>query len=946
MLYEINIIVELLMMYISIFLVERYVFLEPGMERKKQILYYAINIGLLIVSYLLFCQSVATIWLIFIGGLNISLARKEHRIGGFFMIIPIAGIINGLFVPLLITPPVLLNFSEQKMMIYSFIVYAILANLLLLFYINGKNWRKNFQIIIAHRHVHKWERFMLCSVGILMTVYSNTLSNIPTANEYIDIFVDKLVMDMCLQGFMAFFLTITIIVLVIQGNKRWYYYEQSINMQKVEMEKEKAEAANEAKSAFLSNMSHEIRTPMNAIVGMTDILLRENHSPQTREYLNNIKNSGAALLTIINDILDFSKIESGKMEIIEEEYEPMSMFHDLSMIFLNRIGNKKVELLYDIDKNMPRKLCGDGQRIRQIIINLMNNAIKFTENGYVRLSARVNVVNEGTMELIFSVEDTGQGIKEEDIGKLFGSFSQVDTKKNHNKEGTGLGLAISKQLVELMQGTIGVKSQYGEGSTFYFTIPQKIVDARQAARIKAEPDEQVIVGLKIANEVVKQQLEQLAASYQITYVDYAGIREENVDFLITDEGTALSEKERKQLAERNGTLCILQNPMVESFMTDNATILNKPVYSLNFCQLLNHEELTFQSVVEKELHFIAPEATILVVDDNEMNLKVAKGLLEPFRMQIDTAGNGKEALQMVQEKQYDMVFMDHMMPVMDGIEATRGIRKLEDERFQNLPIIALSANATAEARELFIRERMNDFVAKPIKLKEITKCIIKWLPKELVMEAEQASGIETEEVATQNEETLPVIEGLDVAEGIKNCGSKKLFLELLGDFYKLIEPKSTKLEKCLADGMIRDYTIEVHALKNTARMIGALELSELFYQMEQLGNEGAQESLAERTPAVLELYRSYKAVLAEYGRISGEDQVQVSSEQISQTLLRLHDAMDNFDLDEADCAMKELETYALPEEMQPMVEQLSAYVADVAMEDVIQLTETMCEKLK
>ena len=401
--------------------------------------------------------------------------------------------------------------------------------------------------------------------------------------------------------------------------------------------------------------------------------------------------------------------------------------------------------------------------------------------------------------------------------------------------------------------------------------------------------------------------------------------------------------------------------MIENITDRNVTILNKPLYSLNFCQLLNHEEMTFKSAAEEELHFIAPKARILVVDDNEMNLKVAKGLLEPFQMQIDTAQNGKEALLMVQEKQYDIVFMDHMMPVMDGIEATRAIRKLENEVYQELPIVALSANATSEAKEMFLREKMNDFVAKPIKMKEIGKCILKWLPKELVEEpvkeaATQSQGVTkaTMEVGRENcsdmsnesEEALLVIEGLDVSEGIKNCGSKKLFIELLGDFYKLIEPKSNKLEKCLADGMLRDYTIEVHALKNTARMIGALELSELFYQMEQLGNAGEQKTIEERTPEVLKLYRSYKKVLEPYGRTSQEGKKKVSAEEIRQALMRLHDAMDSFDLDEADLAMKELETYVFPDEMLPMLEQLSALVADVAMEDVIRLTEEMCEQLE
>lgn len=270
---------------------------------------------------------------------------------------------------------------------------------------------------------------------------------------------------------------------------------------------------------------------------------------------------------------------------------------------------------------------------------------------------------------------------------LFDSFSQVDTKKNHDKEGTGLGLAISKQLVELMHGHIGVKSTYGEGSTFYFTVPQKIVNGRYAAKLKTKKKHAGVVGIKLENPFVESQLKQLAKAYHVEYVDMDEVTAGQVDFCITDNIGAVSDEIRLQLEEANAVFCVLQNPMERRFSREKYTILNKPLYSLNFCQLLNREELAFMSAAEEELHFTAPKAQILVVDDNEMNLKVAEGLLEAFHMQIDVARNGKEAVAMVQEKQYHMVFMDHMMPVMDGIEAVREIRKLKGEYYRNLPVI-------------------------------------------------------------------------------------------------------------------------------------------------------------------------------------------------------------------------------------------------------------------
>ncbi|MCR5271816.1 MAG: response regulator [Lachnospiraceae bacterium] len=713
-------------------------------------------------------------------------------------------------------------------------------------------------------------------------------------------------------------------------------------MEEVLVERDKAEQANEAKSAFLSNMSHEIRTPMNAIVGMTEILMRSDLPSQERGYLVNIKNSGNSLLAIINDILDFSKIESGKLEIIDDEYMPMSMLSDLGMIFYTRVGDKDIEILYDIDKNLPEKLYGDALRIRQIIINIVNNAIKFTEEGFVKISIKVNEKNDDEVELYCEVEDSGQGIKDEDIDKLFGQFSQVDTKKNRNKEGTGLGLSICKRLVELMGGQIGVRSVYGEGSVFYFTLRQKLVSDRTAATVKEE-NKNKVVGVYTENRYLSDTVRKLAKDYNIDFAEIKdGEYDGKVNCIFTDYRDYIEDKQLvKELKDRySSELIVLQNCMKENVSDKDAKGVNKPLYTLNFCQLMNGEETSSEMFTDDDvMNFTAEEAKILIVDDNSMNLKVATGILAPLKMQIDTAESGSEAIKKMTNKKYHIIFMDHMMPVMDGVETTQKIRETDDEYFKEVPIIALTANALSGAKEEFIAAGMNDFVAKPIDVKEITSKIKTWLPRNII---KKSGGVK---VSDKEDDNLPDIPELDVSAGVKNSGGKELFISLLGDYYVLIDMKTEKIEKCLNDGMIKDYTIEVHALKNTSRMIGALELADMFYDLEQKGNEQDVEYLREKTPGVLKLMRDLKPVLKPYGEALNDDKREASADEIKEKLDRLKDAIDVFDLDGADAAMKELEEYKLPEAIGDDMNRMRAYVADVAMEDIIKLAEEMKSKL-
>ena len=708
--------------------------------------------------------------------------------------------------------------------------------------------------------------------------------------------------------------------------------------------KEKAEIASKAKTDFLSNMSHEIRTPMNAVVGMTDILLRKEHDDIETEYLNNIKTSGVALISIINDILDYSKIESGKLELVEEEYSTTSILNDMSMIFLNRIGEKNIELLYDIDKDFPTTLYGDALRIRQIIINIMNNAVKFTEEGYVKLTIQVTERTEDKVKIHTSIRDTGQGIKREDMEKIFDSFKQLDSKRNRKKEGSGLGLAISKQLIELMGGNIGIDSEYGKGSEFYFDIEQKLVGEDILPDIKNKED--IIVAGCFDNIYMQREFTKL--------VDEYNIQNKNIKDIIDDKDNhkishifmdCRAYKENRdmidELTRRGIKAEIIINPMQDSIEDKKITLINKPLYSVNFVKVLNNELRENRSVAENYFTFIAPEAKVLIVDDMEMNLKVACGLLAPLKMKITTAQSGKEAIEMLKkDKGYNIVFMDHMMPVMDGIETTSIIRDMgkEDDYYNELPIIALTANAMAGAKEMFQKAGMNDFVAKPIDIKEICNKIKVWLPQKLIIREE------TEKTTLEEDISDIDIYGIDATEGIKNCGSRQLFESLLTDFYKIIDIKAKKIRECVENDLIRDFTIEVHGLKNTARMIGATRLSEEFYRMERCGNNNDVATIKRDIELILGFFESYKISLKDYGNADDENKKMAEKYVLEDLLKGMRIAMDTFDLDRADEIMREIEEYRYADEIRELINELSAYVADVNMEAVEQTIDKLIKK--
>ncbi|MCR5216041.1 MAG: PocR ligand-binding domain-containing protein [Lachnospiraceae bacterium] len=708
---------------------------------------------------------------------------------------------------------------------------------------------------------------------------------------------------------------------------------------------EQLKHADAVKSDFLANMSHEIRTPMNAVIGMSEMALRENIQPlAARDYISQIKNSGKALLSIINDILDFSKIESGKMEIVPVDYEPMSVFNDVTNIVMTRLVDKNVELMLDLDANIPKILHGDNLRIRQVLINIANNATKFTNMGHIKISIRSEAVDEKRSNLKVYVEDTGIGIREEDMRKLFNSFQQVDSKRNRNVEGTGLGLAISKNLVQQMGGEIGVCSTYGEGSTFYFTIPQEVVDASPSVYLNEDPKEYALA-FAFENEDAAQDIQEAAEELGVdaTILDdpqnpvaalfaWAGEHPNQKKYFIIPQSGFYPEEAAGTIGQpgyEDVQFVLLADTFAEVKQWADypaLKILKKPVSCFNLAALLNNVEYHVEVEKEDSANFEAPDAKVLIVDDNAVNLTVAKGLMEPLNMQVTTAGSGKEALDLISREQFDLIFMDHMMPDLDGVETTRIIRRMY-LNYAEVPIIALTANAISGTKEMFLQEGMNDFVAKPIELRLLMAKIKQWLPPEKIHSLTSGRPVpkatESKEVSLMNLE----IGDLDISHALQLLGTEDLFWTVLKEYYHYIPSKASSIEKHYREKDIANYTIEVHALKSASRQIGAIRLADLAALLEKAGNSRDLDTIERQTETLLHMYRNYEMVLAPFFQEKPSDEKNVSKEKITKEELetyftKIREALDDLNLTEMEEICNQMQQQSFPEDQEAYLSRL------------------------
>lgn len=631
--------------------------------------------------------------------------------------------------------------------------------------------------------------------------------------------------------------------------------KEALQQRDVELETAKSaiEKAEKARDIFLANMSHELRTPINTILGLNELIIRESQEENIKEYARDIRQSGNILLALVSDILDFSKLEADKLELTEGIYDVSSLLNDLINSISVQLRRKKLDLVLEIAQDIPYKLLGDEIHIRQIIGNLLSNAVRYTEKGRITLHVSWKEMAEDNIEIYVIVKDTGIGIKEEDIPKLFMAFQQMDSTIRSKDDRTGLGLAITDRLLKMMGSKLEVQSVFGKGSAFSFKIIQKVVD-----------------------------------------------REPLGDF----------EKQYKE---------------------------------------------SLRSIEDYHEKFIAPMGRILIVDDNAMNLAVAQGLLKGTRLQIDVAASGEECLELIKRKTYHLICMDHMMPVMDGVQTLHAIRALEGNPSKDIPVIALTANAVAGAKEMYLKEGFQDYLTKPIDADKLENMLIEYLPSNVVYlthnqkisdEYEQAE--EGSELAIR--ESQLYLMGFNLRNGLRYMGGDKaLYGKVLHDFHSILQEKEEALKDFLQKGDMPGYTIIVHSLKGNARNVGADDLADEAFELEKMAKAGQLEDVTVRSPILFSMMNSMRNSLKVYLESEDEREKQPDKPEISgglkitedewvSALTELAARLDDFDGDSAVARLRELKRYERPEADKKMLrlceKAVKDYAYDIALEIV------------
>ena len=809
----------------------------------------------------------------------------------------------------------------------------------------------------------------LCVVVYYVTVFYALVFVIGNNMEYNSLVVTRLFLH---------FLLVFMASRLIRSNMR----RRAAARQELEDEVSHLEEVNRRTENFLANVSHELRTPINAVIGITAVMLKKENSAEKRKDILSVQQAGQRLFGQIEDILDYTEIDTGRICVVEDNYMISSIVNDLVMGEHHPHKEHRPELILDVDAKLPSVLRGDGRKIKKILKHLIGNALKFTKTGGVYVHI-YGLKKEYGINLFIRVSDTGEGISEENMSRIMERFYQSSEGDNRKAGGLGLGLSIVQGMVTAMEGFMQIHSEVGKGTTVEVSIPQKVVD--ETPGMVVENKENVCMACYLRPEKYKvaevrnyyndtichlaagldlsmhrvfhlEELKKLTAIYQLTHLLIGGEEyEENPDFF-------------EKLAVRTQVIVVAGDGFM-SVEDSRILVLKKPFYSLPIINILNAQK-DVQPQMWENMRMICPGVRVLVVDDEPMNLMVAQGILSDYRMAVETAESGSEAIERCEKEDFDLLFLDHMMPKMDGVETLHRIRKLLEETKRDITAIAFTANAVSGAREMFYREGFDEFISKPIETLELERVLRNVLPKTKLayvsaLKLKQPSGIARRE----EQKMAPEMRQMDVPSdwlgrlrqgGVNTVAGlqysredaafyRQVVEKFMGDY----EKNYKKLSEFYREKDMENYRISVHALKSTSKMIGADVFS---------GKAKAAEDAAKNLDTVY-LDTHHGALLDAYGQLINmlkaslagdaltDEQAAtgttVSKEELCVGLSELADCLKTFEADRAEDILKKLcETVCDGQEVSELLSEIRTDIDDFEMDAAEKKVQDLILQLK
>ncbi len=726
---------------------------------------------------------------------------------------------------------------------------------------------------------------------------------------------------------------------------------------------------------FLTNVSHELRTPINAVTGITSVIIKKVHNEEIKEEIRSVRQAGNRLLEQVSAILDYTEIDTGKLVVSNEEYMITSIINDIITEKQLFSLSENTELIFDVDADIPSKLEGDGAKIKKVMKNVISNAVKFTHEGGVFVHVSALKKNYG-INLCIEVEDTGIGIGDEELEKIKERFYQVNSGRARRAGGLGLGLSIVYGLVRAMGGFVKLDSKKGEGTRIHISIPQKVADPLPSVHIDnkdricavcfirlekySSPRVREFYREMIKNTVQKfdirlynaysrNDLEKLKNTYNIThlFVDREEY-EDNTDYINS--------------LDRDTRIVVICNDSFEAAAGSRVTLMRKPFHSLAVANILNSDPNDSETDEGDGRRMVCPGIRALVVDDEAMNLIVAEGIFRDYGMSVKTVFGGLDAIRLCEQEDFDIIFLDHMMPDMDGIETIKNLRTIERSKGKKFTVVALTANAVSGAREMFLKEGFDGFVPKPIEYSELERVLKRVLPESAIeyvsRDARSSEAEDTDSISGENDIIKKLKKsGIDTATGIKYCRNDRAFyLELLDNFVSEYDGKNKDLIKALDEGDLDSYHIRVHALKSTARMLGAAKLSDFAKNMEDAAKKKDAPYLQAHQEELLLMYEETAGSVADcigrkaadlFDEDEDEDMKEIEDKDLMRALEEIKKSLDTYEVEKAEGLIKDLSAHSFRgRKVSDFVRQIGDGIRDFDMKAATDEAQKLLDEIK